>query len=110
MDRKQFIQILQENEGVVVVKYSATWCGPCAKVQPLLNKLVPTLPPSVTYLELDVDEDFDLFAHFKAKKQLVGVPVLLGFKKGNLTPYADQSVSGTNEAQIVSFFKAVSIL
>lgn len=110
MDRKQFLQLLEENQGVVVVKYSATWCGPCKKVQPLLNQLVPMLPPSVTYLELDVDDDFDLYAHFKAKKQVVGVPVLLAFKKGNVTPYADHSVSGTNEAQIVAFFKTVAVL
>ena len=93
MDRKQFLQILEENEGVVVVKYSATWCGPCAKVQPFLQKLVPTLPPSVTYLELDVDDDFDLYAHFKAKKQVVGVPVLLAFKKARLRVTSDEPVT-----------------
>ena len=110
MDRQRFIQVLEENEGVVVVKYGATWCKPCKVIEPYLEEKKRTLGSNVSYHELDVDEDFDLYAHFKVKKQVVGVPVLLAFKKGNVTPYADKSVTGTNKADIDYFFHSLKSL
>ena len=110
MDRKRFLNLLEENEGVVVVKYGATWCKPCKVIEPYLEQKKQTLPGHITYHELDVDEDFDLYAHFRTKKQVSGVPVLLAFKKGNLTPYADKSVTGTNRTDLDYFFNEVSCL
>jgi thiol:disulfide interchange protein len=107
MDRKQFIEVLQQNEGVVVVKYGATWCKPCKVIEPYLLQKKETLPEKATYHELDVDEDFDLYAHLRTKKQVVGVPVLLAYKKGNVTPYADKCVTGTNRAELDHFFNEV---
>ena len=110
MDRQRFIEVLQENEGVVVVKYGATWCRPCKVIEPYLEEKKRTLAVNTTYHELDVDEDFDLYAHLKSKKQVVGVPVLLAYKKGNITPYADKSVTGTNRSDIDYFFQSLKTL
>jgi len=105
MDRASFLKILEtENPGVVVVKYGATWCGPCKKIDPYLEKKRVELPETVSYYALDVDDDFDLYAHLKTKKQVRGVPVLLAFKKGNLTPYSDACVTGTNLEELNYFF------
>ena len=108
MDRKQFLGILQENTGMVVVKYSATWCKPCKTIEPYVAEKKRTLPSHAVMYELDVDDDFDLYAHLKSKKQVVGVPVLLAYKKDNVTPYADLCVSGTNRADIDFFFSSLS--
>lgn len=110
MDRKQFIQVLEENPGVVVVKYGATWCKPCKLIEPYLNEKKRTLRPNTAFYELDVDDDFDLYAHLKTKKQVVGVPVLLAFKKGNVTPYADKSITGTNRPDLDYFFESLDSL
>ena len=110
MDRKQFIQVLEENPGVVVVKYGATWCKPCKLIEPYLNEKKRTLRPNTAYYELDVDDDFDLYAHLKTKKQVKGVPVLLAFKKGNVTPYADKSITGTNRPDLDYFFESLDSL
>jgi thioredoxin 1 len=110
MDRKRFLGLLEENQGVIVVKYSATWCKPCKQIQPYLEEKKRTLGEDVSYHELDVDNDFDLYAHLKTKKQVVGVPVLLAYKKGNVTPFADKCVSGTNRADIDNFFDSLDLL
>jgi thioredoxin 1 len=110
MDRAKFISLLEENAGVIVVKYGATWCKPCKTIEPYLQEKKRTLAASTSYLELDVDEDFDLYAHFKAKKQVVGVPVLLAFKRGNVTPYADKCVTGTNRTDLDHFFNSLGSL
>ena len=107
MDRTSFLKILEENRGVVVVKYSATWCGPCKKIEGFLEMKRRELPEKVEYHALDVDDDFDLYAHFKSKKQVRGVPVVLAFKHGNLTPYSDLCVTGTNVDELNHFFGTV---
>jgi thiol:disulfide interchange protein len=110
MDRKQFIQVLEENPGVVIVKYGATWCKPCKLIEPYVNEKKRTLGRNTAFYELDVDDDFDLYAHLKTKKQVVGVPVMLAFKKGNVTPYADKSITGTNRQDLDYFFESLDSL
>jgi len=107
MDRASFIKVLEENQGVVVVKYGATWCGPCKKIEGFLESKRCELPKNVGYYALDVDDDFDLYALFKSKKQVRGVPVVLAFKQGNVTPYSDACVTGTSPDELKHFFSTV---
>jgi thioredoxin 1 len=104
--REDFKTILLNNPGFVVLKVGADWCKPCKLLAPILNRLAPMLPSTVQYLELDVDTDLGSF--LKSKKQIVGIPVLLAYKQGNYTPYADQSLTGPTEAQVVTFFSGMN--
>jgi thioredoxin-like negative regulator of GroEL len=104
VNRKEFVELLQKNKGVIVVLFSATWCKPCQTLKPYLGAKLATLPSTVTVVNLDVNQSNDLYAHLKSKKQVRGVPVALAYKKGNLTPYADRSVSGANIPALDLFF------
>ena len=104
--REDFKTILSTNPGFVVVKVGADWCKPCQKLAPILNRLTPTLPATVQYMEIDVACDLSCF--LKAKRQIVGVPVLLAYKQGNFTPYADQSLTGPTEQQVTTFFSGMN--
>jgi thioredoxin 1 len=110
MDRIAFIEELKHNPGVIVVKYSATWCNPCKQIAPYVASKKAELPPNVKFLELDLDKDMDLYALLKAKQQVRGVPVLLAYKRGNVTPYADKSITGTVTASIDAFFRVLPAL
>ena len=110
MDRKQFIEELTANPGILVVKYGAAWCAPCKAVQPLVNAHVAEFPPEWKFLDLDADVDYDLYAFLHAKKQVRQIPVLLAYKKGNLTPFADLSITGADPAPVRQFFKGLDRL
>jgi thiol-disulfide isomerase/thioredoxin len=104
MDREQFQKLLESKRDWIIVHLSATWCAPCKVANPIICRMVEKLPDKVTYLDLDVDSCFDVYAVLKSKKQVKGVPSLLGYKPGNATMFADVSCSGSNEEDIVAFF------
>ena len=108
VNREEFVEILKANEGVVYLIFSASWCKPCQTIKPYLAAKLPTLPKTAKAVVLDVDLNTDLYAHLKSKKQVRGVPVMLAYKKGNLTPFADRSVSGANVPDWTKLFEFVS--
>jgi hypothetical protein len=56
---------------------------------------------------LDIDEEgaFDLYAFLKSKRMVNGVPVLICYKKGNLTWVPDDVVVGANVEAIQALFQ-----
>jgi thioredoxin-like negative regulator of GroEL len=110
MDRIQFIDALQENPGVLVVKFGASWCKPCAKIKPYLADRSARFPPHWKFMDLDVDKDTDLWALLQSKKQVRQIPVLLAYKAKNLTPYADKALVSSNPDDLDAFFEGLKLL
>jgi len=55
-----------------VVRFTATWCGPCKTVAPVFDELAKENPSVVTYV-IDVDNFHDLAKEFNVK----GIPTML---------------------------------
>ena len=107
-NRKEFMDLLQVNPGCIVLKFGATWCGPCKKIAPQVEDGFMNMPENVICGDIDVDESFDVFAFLKNKKMTSGgIPVILCYKKGNITYVPDDSVLGADPREIDAFFKRV---
>lgn len=107
MSKESFSQLLMNNNGVLIIKFGAEWCGPCKKIDPLvydwMNKL--STQPNIQCAIIDIDESFEIYAFLKSKKMVNGIPVILCYKKGNLTWIPDKAVVGADETQINIFFQ-----
>jgi hypothetical protein len=91
-----FVEELKENPGILLVKYSMAKCVPCQRLAPLWKMKTAKFPADIKCLELDVAQDKDLYSLLKSRRQLGGVPVVLAYKKGNLTPFADLCHTGAD--------------
>ena len=103
--RDELIKLLQVNPGLVIVKLGATWCGPCKKIEHVVHGFFATSPPNVICADIDVDESFDLYAYLKQKKMVNGIPVMLMYKKGNVSFVPDDSITGADPLALDAFFK-----
>lgn len=73
-----FKELVLDSEGIVLVDFSATWCGPCKMQTPVLEDI----SNSVTYpiYSVDVDKSPDIASKYNVN----AVPSLMLFKNGTL--------------------------
>ena len=64
---------------VLVMKFGATWCGPCKVIKPIVDAWVPKAPANIIYADIDIDESLDLYMALKKKHMISGVPTILAF-------------------------------
>ena len=77
----EFVENVENTKGVVVVDFSATWCGPCKMLTPVLESVANKLDGKVKIVKVDVDESPDLAQRFG----IMSVPTMILFKKGQQT-------------------------
>ncbi len=71
---------LLQTEAVVVVDCTATWCGPCKLVAPLIDQLAAEYGDRAKILKLDIDANKPVAKRFGLKS----IPAVLYFKQGEL--------------------------
>lgn len=67
-----------ESSVPVLVDFSATWCGPCKMMGPVLEQLSAEYEGKAKVFKVDIDESMDL----AQKYQIMSVPNMLIFKDG----------------------------
>lgn len=85
---------LVANEALLVVDCTATWCGPCKLVAPLMDQLADEFTDKVKVFKLDLDNNRAVAKKFGIKS----IPAVMVFKQGELLetmigvkPYAEFS-------------------
>ena len=70
-----------KKSAVAVVDFSATWCGPCRMLAPVLEEVSEKLAGKVDFYNVDVDEAPQLAGAYRVSS----VPCLILMKNGVLT-------------------------
>ncbi len=83
-----FDKDVREGEGLILVKFGATWCGPCRTILPVLERVVEE-NDGVSLVSVDIDECRDLAVEFS----LTSVPTILFFRDGEVVGQSMGSVS-----------------
>jgi thiol-disulfide isomerase/thioredoxin len=108
-NREVFFNLLQHNQGLIVLKLGAKWCGPCQKIKNIVHAFFATSPPNVICGDIDVDISTDFYAFLKSRKMVNGIPVMLCYKKGNTSFIPDDSITGADPVGLDAFFKRCRI-
>lgn len=80
--RTQYIQFMRDKppHTSIVVKFGAKWCAPCKTVNPILNEFNND---SIIRVNIDIDESPDIYAFFRGKRLITGVPTLFYYAPDN---------------------------
>ena len=104
-NRQIFYDLLAKNPGLIIIKFGAKWCGPCKKIKNVVHGFFASSPDDVLCCDIDVDESTDVYSYLKSKKMVNGIPVMLCYKKGNISFIPDDSVIGSDPSNLDSFFR-----
>ena len=103
-NRDAFFHLLQHNPGLIILKLGAKWCPGCVNIEKPVHAFFATSPPEVVCGDIDVDQSFDFYSFLKSKKMVNGIPVILCYKRGNMTFIPDDMVTGADAQQLHNFF------
>lgn len=84
-----------KHDGLVLVDFWATWCGPCRMVGPILDQLAVEYAGKAKVAKIDVDTNQRTTTHYNVRS----IPAILFFKGGKLV---DTVVGAVPKATIES--------
>jgi len=64
---------------LVVVDFTATWCGPCQQIAPRFEELSKEHNPDIEFVKVDVDDVNDI----AARQNIKAMPTFQFFRNGD---------------------------
>ncbi|XP_037230070.1 thioredoxin [Falco biarmicus] len=89
-------ELKSAGDKLIVVDFSATWCGPCKMIKPFFHSLSDKYS-DVVFIEIDVDDAQDVAAHCDVKC----MPTFQFYKSGKKV----QEFSGANKEKLEDTIK-----
>ena len=84
----------------IVIAFSATWCGPCKKIAPIIEELAQEYEGRVIIGKCDLDDNVELTSRFGIRS----VPSVFFLKNGQIV---DKSVGAAPKQTFVEKIEAL---
>lgn len=78
--KETFEQEVLQSDIPVLVDFSATWCGPCKMIAPIVKEIADEYDGKILVGKVNVDEEPDLTMQYNVSS----IPTLMVFKNGQL--------------------------
>ena len=95
-----FPNLISSSTTPVLVDFTATWCGPCKAIAPLLDQIADANVGKITIVKMDIDDNPTTPNQFGVQS----IPTLLLFQAGKLV---DRRVGSANKATLDAFIGRV---
>ena len=78
LDTTNFDDQILAHDGVALVDFGAAWCGPCKKLEPIVEEIAGEYDGRLKVVKVDVDKARDTAMKFG----VLSVPTLVMFRDG----------------------------
>ncbi len=89
---------VEKHDGLAVVDFWATWCGPCRMIAPIVDQLATEYEGKAKVMKLDVDSNQATAMKFNIRS----IPQILFFKNGKVV---DTVVGAVPKSMLEAKFK-----
>lgn len=96
----EFKSKVLESRVPVLLDFTATWCGPCKAIAPLLDQVQGEKGEALAVYKLDIDDNPETPNQFGVQS----IPTLLLFKDGKLV---NRNVGALNKPKLDNFVRSV---
>ena len=101
----------EEKDKHIIIKFGATWCGPCKRIENVLHDCFLEMPDNVYCFDLDVDDNMEIFGKFKSKQMVKTIPALIYYNCKNDREdkwyVSDMGLFSSDNNDVLKFFKQI---
>lgn len=94
---ENFEQEVLKSNIPVLIDFSATWCGPCRRMEPIVAQAATDYAGKVKVCKADVDQCSDI----ARKYGIMSVPTFIMFKDGKIVSQTSGSMPAVKLASIM---------
>ncbi len=107
--RTTFMKLIENNDGLLILKFGADWCGPCRRIESevyhFFESMVQLGRGNVLCGNVNIDHSTDVYSFLKSNRRVNGIPVMFCYVKGNHAGIVPTfSVTGADPNELFQFF------
>lgn len=94
LNHNTFDAFIKESQIPVLIDFYASWCGPCSRMKPILEKIAKEYTDKIRVGMVDIESETELASRYEVRS----IPTQIVFKDGHLFA---RSVGAKNEKQLL---------